>query len=58
VVALSGKLLVVYQVYAAKHDIFLFSRGDAGIFPKRITYAFLDNAFLDQFLVFCVGLMV
>ena len=27
-VALSGTLLVVYQICAAEHDIFLFSRGD------------------------------
>jgi hypothetical protein len=50
-VALSGTLLV-YQTCAAEHDVFLFSRGDTCIFPKHIAYVFLDNAFLDQFLVF------
>jgi hypothetical protein len=33
-VALSGTLLVVYQICAAEHDIFLFSRGDTCILPK------------------------
>ena len=27
-------------------------------FSKRVTYVFLDNAFLDQHLVFCVALMI
>ena len=53
-VALSGTLLV-YQTCAAEHDVFLFSRGDTCIFPKHIAYVFLDNAFLDQFLV--LGIM-
>jgi hypothetical protein len=60
-VALSGTLLVVYQICAAEHDTFLFSEGDTRIFPKWVTYRFLNNAFLDQFMVFCVafcGLMV
>jgi len=41
--------------------IHLFSRGDTCIFPKWVTCAFFNNAFLDEFLVFCVelcGLMV
>jgi len=33
-VALSGTLLVVYQICAAEHGIFLFSRGDTCIFPN------------------------
>jgi len=49
---LSGTLLVIYQIFAAEHDKFLLS---------RMCYVFFDNAFLDQFLIFCValsGLMV
>jgi hypothetical protein len=60
-VALSGTLLVAYQVCAAKHDILLFSRADTSIFPKRVTRVFFENAFLDKLLVLCVaicGLMV
>jgi len=60
-VALSGTLLVVYQICASEHEIFLLFRGDTCIFPKRVTHVFLDNAFLDQFLVFFVafcGLLV
>jgi len=30
--ALSGKLLVVYKICAAEHDIFCSSRGDTQIF--------------------------
>jgi len=33
-VALSGTLLVVYQICAAEHDVFLFFRCDIKIFPK------------------------
>ena len=55
-VALDGTLLVVFQICAAKHGFFLFSRGDTCIFPKRITHVFLDNAFLDECLVFCATL--
>jgi hypothetical protein len=33
-VALSGTLLVVYQICAAEHDNFLFSRGDTCIIPE------------------------
>jgi hypothetical protein len=40
-VALSGTLLVVYEICAAEHDIFLFSRGDTH-FPNRVTYVFLE----------------
>ena len=60
-VALSGTLLVVYQICAAEHGIFLFSRGDTCIFPNWVTCVFLVNALLDQFLVYYVarcGLMV
>jgi len=60
-VTLSGTLLVVYQVCAAELDILFSSRGDTCIFPEWVNYVFLDDAFLDQFLVYCValcGLMV
>jgi len=40
-VALSSTLLVVYQICGAKHDGFLFSRGDT----------VLGNIFLDRYLV-------
>jgi hypothetical protein len=35
-VALSDTILVVpvYQICAAEHDMFLYSRGDTCIFPK------------------------
>jgi hypothetical protein len=53
-VALSGTLLVVYQICAAEHDISLFPRGDTCIFPKLVM-SFSINTFLGQFLVFCVA---
>jgi hypothetical protein len=40
-VALNGTLLVAYQICAAEHDTFLFSRGDTCIIPKLLV-AFLD----------------
>jgi len=58
-VALSSTFLVVKSVRQSM--TFFFFRGDTSIFPERVTYAYLDNAFFDQFLVFCValcGLMV
>ena len=58
--ALSGTLLMVYQICAAEHDIVLFSRGDIIFFQTELL-VFLDNAFPNQFLVFCVafcGIMV
>jgi hypothetical protein len=57
-IALSGTVLVVYQIYAAEHDPF---------FPPEVMLAFFQNksfksyTFLDQFLVICTafcGLMV
>jgi hypothetical protein len=33
-VALGGTLLVVYQICAAEHDIFLFSEVTLALFPK------------------------
>jgi hypothetical protein len=54
---LSGMLLVVYQICLAEHDILLFSRGDwhLHIFNMSMTYFLFNNAFLDQFVAFCVA---
>jgi hypothetical protein len=61
-VAISGTLLVVNQICVAEHDMYLLSRCDICIITKLLSQkCFLDNAFPNQFLVFCIalcGLMV
>ena len=39
-VALSGTLLIVFQICAAEHDIILFSRGDIIFFQNELLMSF------------------
>jgi hypothetical protein len=54
-VALSGTLLAVYQICVAKHDFFSSPEVTLAFFQNELL-VFLDSAFLNQFLVYCVAL--
>jgi hypothetical protein len=54
-VALSGTLLVVYQIYAVEHDSLFFLWVTHAYFQNEFFMFFSINSFLGQFLVLCVA---